>query len=131
VDETNDSGSVGSFEGEHRGDDGQRHVEAAEQRHQPGHLDLEGCGAIMQYRFFFAQCELRQAQFGDLLEAELGLALGDDLADGGCRNLPRLALHLVLDAELPEHLGGDVDAAGAVGIGDGLGRKQRHSDAVA
>ena len=68
--------------------------------------------------------------FADLLEADLGVAARDDLADRRRRNFPGLVLHLVGDAELLEHLGRDIDAAGAVGIGDRLRRQQRALDRV-
>src|SRR6185369_14447930 len=48
----------------------------------------------------------------------------DDLADRRGWNLPRLVLHFVGNAEFAEHLGRDIDAAGAVRIGDGLHRQQ-------
>ena len=54
--------------------------------------------------------------------------MGDDLADRRSRNLARLVLHDIGNAELSKHLGRDVDAAGAVGIGDRLRREQRALD---
>ena len=65
-------------------------------------------------------------QFADLLEADLGLAARDDLADRrGRESSAPCPSSSRLDAELVEHLGRDIDAAGAVGIGDGLRGQQR------
>src|SRR5262245_25480670 len=67
----------------------------------------------------------KEGELADLLEADLGFAIGDDGADENARRrLLELALDLVGDAELLEH-GDDIDAARAGGIADRLRGKQR------
>ena len=73
---------------------------------------------------------MHRQQLAQLLEAEFGIALGDDLADRHGRNHAALGLHFGVDAELLEHLRLDVDAAGAVGIGDRFGLQQNLAEAL-
>src|SRR5204862_6257357 len=65
---------------------------------------------------------LDRYQLADLLEADFGVAMRDNLADRRGRDLPGLALHFLGEAESRKQLGADIDAAGAVGIGDRLRR---------
>lgn len=64
-------------------------------------------------------------QFGHLLKAELIAAIGHHRGHRDARDLLALGHHRAFDPQLLEQCGFDVDAAGAVGIGNRIGVQQR------
>ena len=69
-------------------------------------------------------------QFAHLLETDLCLAPGHDIADALGDDHVALRLQLRLDPELGIHLLLNIDAAGAIGIGDGFCGFQRRLEGI-